>query len=49
MANVTVEQLAKEIGTPVERLISQLADSGVSKSVTDSVTQEEKETLLRAY
>lgn len=46
MANVTVEQLAKEIGTPVERLISQLADSGVKKSVTDSVTQEEKETLL---
>jgi translation initiation factor IF-2 len=46
MANVTVEQLAKEIGTPVERLISQLADSGVQKSVTDSVTQQEKESLL---
>jgi translation initiation factor IF-2 len=46
MANVTVENLAKEIGTPVDRLISQLADSGVQKSVTDSVTQEEKETLL---
>ena len=46
MANVTVEQLAKEIGTPVERLISQLADSGVQKSVTDSVTEQEKESLL---
>ncbi|MEW6982060.1 translation initiation factor IF-2 [Colwelliaceae bacterium 6471] len=46
MANVTVEELAKEIGTPVERLVSQLADSGVQKSVTDSVTQQEKETLL---
>ena len=46
MADVTVQELAKEIGTPVERLISQLADSGVKKSVTDSVSQEEKESLL---
>ena len=46
MANVTVEELANEIGTPVERLISQLASSGVHKSVSDSVTQQEKETLL---
>ena len=46
MANVTVEELAKEIGTPVDRLVSQLADSGVKKSVNDSVSQEEKEALL---
>ena len=46
MANVTVEELAKEIGTPVDRLVSQLADSGVKKSATDSVSQDEKETLL---
>ena len=46
MATVTVEQLAKEIGTPVERLVGQLADSGVKKSATDSVSQEEKEALL---
>lgn len=46
MADVTVQELAKEIGTPVERLVSQLADSGVQKSVTDSVSQDEKETLL---
>ena len=46
MANVTVEQLAKEIGTPVERLVEQLAESGVKKSETDSVSQEEKENLL---
>ena len=46
MANVTVEELAKEIGTPVERLISQLASTGVHKSVSDSVTQQEKEALL---
>jgi translation initiation factor IF-2 len=46
MATVTVEQLAKEIGTPVDRLVSQLADSGVNKSATDSVSQDEKEALL---
>ncbi|WP_440874036.1 translation initiation factor IF-2 [Thalassotalea sp. PLHSN55] len=46
MAEVTVEQLAKEIGTPVDRLVSQLADTGVKKSATDSVSQEEKEALL---
>jgi len=46
MASVTVEQLANEIGTPVDRLVSQLADSGVNKSATDSVSQEEKEALL---
>ena len=46
MADVTVQELAKEIGTPVERLVSQLADSGVQKSATDSVSQEEKEALL---
>ena len=46
MAEVTVAELANEIGTPVDRLVSQLADSGVNKSATDSVSQEEKEALL---
>jgi len=46
MADITVTDLAKEIGTPVERLVSQLADAGVKKSATDSVSQDEKETLL---
>ena len=46
MATVTVEELAKEIGAPVERLVSQLADTGVKKTATDSVSQEEKEALL---
>ena len=46
MADITVAELAKEIGTPVERLVSQLADSGVNKSATDSISQEEKESLL---
>ena len=46
MSNTTVAELAQEIGTPVDRLISQLADSGVNKSATDSVSQDEKESLL---
>ena len=46
MSNITVEELATSIGTTVEKLITQLADSGVTKSVNDSVTQEEKESLL---
>ena len=46
MADITVAELAKESGTPVERLVSQLADSGVMKSATDVISQDEKESLL---
>ncbi|MGJ8691275.1 MAG: translation initiation factor IF-2 [Thalassotalea sp.] len=46
MAEVTVEQLAKEIGTPVERLVNQLSDAGYKKTADDSVTEQEKESLL---
>ena len=46
MAEVKIEQLANEIGTPVDRLVSQLADAGITKSASDSVTEQEKETLL---
>ena len=46
MADITVAELAKEIGTPVDRLVSQLADSGVKKSATDAISQDEKESLL---
>ena len=46
MAEVKVAQLANEIGTPADRLVSQLADAGITKSVDDSVTEQEKEILL---
>lgn len=46
MASVTVEELANEIGAPVDRLVNQLADIGVSKKASDSISQEEKESLL---
>ncbi|WP_447867760.1 translation initiation factor IF-2 [Rahnella bonaserana] len=46
MTDVTVKSLAAEIQTPVDRLVQQFADAGISKSEADSVTQQEKETLL---
>src|SRR5476651_140394 len=46
MADVTVKSLAAEIQTPVDRLVQQFADAGIDKSEADSVTQQEKETLL---
>ena len=46
MADITVAELAKEIGTPVDRLVTQLADSGVNKSASDAISQDEKEALL---
>ncbi|ACX86627.1 translation initiation factor IF-2 [Pectobacterium parmentieri] len=46
MTDVTVKSLAAEIQTPVDRLVQQFADAGMTKSESDSVTQHEKETLL---
>ncbi|AXW86918.1 translation initiation factor IF-2 [Lonsdalea britannica] len=46
MTDVTVKSLAAEIQTPVDRLIQQFADAGITKSASDSVTQHEKESLL---
>ena len=46
MTDVTVKQLASEIGTDETRLLSQLADAGIKKSASDSVTEQEKENLL---
>ncbi|ARU92549.1 translation initiation factor IF-2 [Tatumella citrea] len=46
MTDVTVKSLAAEIETPVDRLVQQLADAGISKSENDSVTEQEKQSLL---
>ncbi len=47
MAEVTIRQLADDVGTPVERLLKQLEDAGVKKlTERDSVTDEEKQQLL---
>ena len=46
MTQVTVKALSEEIGTPVDRLLEQLADAGMKKSGSDSVTEDEKQKLL---
>ncbi|MEZ9172939.1 translation initiation factor IF-2 [Vibrio cyclitrophicus] len=46
MTQLTVKALSEEIGTPVDRLIEQLADAGMKKSGSDQVTDSEKQTLL---
>lgn len=46
MTELTVKALSDEIGTPVERLVEQLADAGMKKTSTDNVTDAEKQQLL---
>ncbi|MGY3570682.1 translation initiation factor IF-2 [Vibrio paucivorans] len=46
MTELTVKALSEEIGTPVDRLIEQLADAGMNKASNDQVSDEEKQKLL---
>jgi len=46
MAEVTIEKLASDVGTTVDRLVQQFADAGITKAQGQSVTEEEKKTLL---
>ena len=47
MAEVTVNQLAETVGTPVERLLKQMKEAGLSHSEpTQFVSDEDKKTLL---
>lgn len=46
MSEVTVKELASEIETSVERLLKQFQDAGIQKSSDDSISQDEKQTLL---
>ena len=47
MAEVSLSKLATDVGTTVERLIQQFKDAGIEKSLSDSVTEEEKQSLLK--
>lgn len=49
MAEVTVKELAGIIGTDVEKLITQLKDSGVSVSNADDVVTDEQKSLLLGF
>ncbi|MGB0495503.1 MAG: translation initiation factor IF-2 [Kangiellaceae bacterium] len=47
MSEVTVEKLAKMVGTPVDKLLEQMNDAGVKLSgASDVVSEEQKQTLL---
>ena len=46
MAEVSIEKLANDIGTTVDRLVSQFSDAGISKKAGENVTEEEKRQLL---
>jgi len=46
MTELTVKALSEEIGTPVDRLIEQLADAGMKKAGSDQVSDAEKQQLL---
>jgi len=47
MSEVTVSQLASDVGIPVDRLLKQLGDAGVAKSSeSDVITEQEKVVLL---
>lgn len=48
MAQTTVKQLASEVGIPVERLITRLAEAGISASTeSDGISDDDKLKLLR--
>ena len=46
MADVSIEKLASDIGTSVDRLVSQFSDAGIKKAVGENVTEDEKRKLL---
>ncbi|MFC0180800.1 translation initiation factor IF-2 [Thorsellia kenyensis] len=46
MTETTVKQLASEINLPVERLVQQFSEAGITKTIDDTVSQREKEALL---
>lgn len=47
MAEVTVKQLAEDVGAPVDRLLKQIVEAGLkARTENDSVTSDEKQQLL---
>lgn len=49
MADVTVKQLAKAVGVPVERLMTQLKEAGMSFSSDSEVVNEDQKKVLLAH
>ena len=46
MADVSIEKLASDIGTTVDRLVGQFKDAGITKSAGAQVNEDEKQKLL---
>lgn len=47
MSEVTVKQLAQDVGVPIDKLLRQIADAGLpQKAATDAVSDTEKQSLL---
>jgi translation initiation factor IF-2 len=46
MADVSIEKLASDIGTTVDRLVGQFKDAGIVKNAGGQVNEEEKQKLL---
>ena len=46
MTEVSLDKLAQDVGTPVEKLVSQFAEAGIKKSAGDMVNEAEKKQLL---
>ena len=45
MAEVTVEKLASDIGTTVDKLKQQFKDAGIEKSSSDHVTEDAEKSI----
>ena len=43
MADVSIEKLASDIGTTVDRLVGQFKDAGIVKNAGGQVNEEEKQ------
>jgi bacterial translation initiation factor 2 (bIF-2) len=43
MADLSVKQLAIEVGTPVDRLVQQFKDAGLEKNADAMVSEQEKQ------
>jgi len=46
MEEVTLDKLATDVGTTVDRLVQQFAEAGMTKKAGDSVNEDEKQKLL---
>ncbi|MDO3386736.1 translation initiation factor IF-2 [Gilvimarinus sp. SDUM040013] len=49
MAEVKVSELAKSVGTPVERLLKQMQEAGLDQTAEDQVVSDEEKQQLLAY